>query len=61
MNFSIAVALLVCILGLVIAIMPGRPSPVPLNRFARLGEIAFAVGLFFVLQAVATHVLHLGP
>jgi hypothetical protein len=60
MSFSIAASLLVCLVGLVVAVMPGKPSPLPLNRFAPLGVVAFGVGLFYVLQG-ASHVLHLGP
>jgi hypothetical protein len=50
---TIAVALLVCIVGALLALIP--------NRASHLGELAFAVGLFWVLAATGGHVAHFGP
>lgn len=53
MSMTIAVALLVCLVGAVFALIPGRGQ--------QLGAYAFAVGLFWVLASVGGHPLHFAP
>lgn len=53
MSMSIAIALLVCLVGAVVHLIP--------NRGSTLGLYAFAVGLFWCLAAVAGHVVRFGP
>jgi hypothetical protein len=52
MTFIIAIALLVCLLGAVLALIP--------NRGSTLGLIMFGVGLFYVLGAMRGHDVHFG-
>jgi hypothetical protein len=47
---TMTAALLVCVVGGVLAIIP--------NRAQQLGVWAFGVGLWWVLSAVAGHVVH---
>jgi hypothetical protein len=53
MSLTIAVSLLVCVVGAVVALVPSKLQP--------LGLYAFAVGLWWVLASVAGHVVRIGP
>jgi hypothetical protein len=55
MSMSIAVALLVCIVGALVALISKDGDR------KRLGGYAFWVGLFWVLYAVNGHVWRFGP
>jgi hypothetical protein len=53
MSLSIAIALLVCIVGAILNLIP--------NRASTLGGYAFLVGLWWVLYSCARHVWHVAP
>lgn len=51
---TMAVPLVVCVAGALLFALAANP------KLARMGEIAFACGLFWLVYVASGHVLHLG-